>query len=71
MQRDNALAYRLRKMVFSVFPRMFLERLAGKVLRKDEMREEESAYLREFFSDDVRKLEKLIGQDLSAWKGSR
>lgn len=68
MQRDNVLAFRLRKLLLAIFPRSLLEKMAGKVLRKDEMSAKERAYLREYFRDDVQKLERLINQDLSAWR---
>jgi len=70
IQRDNPLTYRLRKLLMSIFTRSILEKLASKILKKDVMRDEDRAYLREYFRDDVRKLERLIDQDLSVWKGS-
>lgn len=70
MQRDNPLAFRLRKIMLAIFPRSLLERLAAKILRKEKMADQEKSYLREWFREDVERLEELLGRDLSCWKGS-
>lgn len=41
--------------------------LRGKLLVKAEMKLETRAYLREFFREDILKLQELTGKDLSAW----
>jgi len=70
MQRGNPLAFSVRKALLTVFPRSFLESLAGRVLYKETMGETELAYLRAYFRDDIKKLERLIKQDLSSWMGT-
>ncbi len=66
--RNNKIAYALRRAVMSLVPRAVLEKVASKLLKKDDQPEEAVQYLQQYFKADIEKLEKLIGRDLSTWK---
>jgi len=51
-----------------IIPRFLLEKVASKSLAKEKMSEEDEAYLRLYFQEDISKLETLIEKDLSEWK---
>lgn len=68
--RNNKVAYALRRGIMSLVPRSFLEKIASKLLKKEEQPEDATKYLQDFFNSDIGKLETLIGRDLSHWKTS-
>ncbi len=66
--RNNKVVYALRRAVMSLVPRSLLEKVASKMLKKDDTPSEEKEYLQNYFHADIEKLESLIGRDLGNWK---
>lgn len=66
--RNNKYVYPVRKAIINTVPRSLLERVAKKMYNKSEIKEETRMYLRGFYREDIRQLEKLISKDLSHWK---
>lgn len=66
--RNNKIIYTLRRTVMSFVPRSLLEKIASKMLNKDDIPFEAKQYLQDFFKKDIEKLEKLISRDLCNWK---
>ena len=66
--RDNPLAFGLRKIALYTVPRSYLEKAASKSLKKDDMNEDTPQMLQDFFKEDIDKLEALIGISLDAWR---
>jgi len=66
--RNNKTIFALRKMAMDLIPRSWLESIASKILSKDLMPEDSQKYLQKYFREDIDKLEKLIGRDLSQWR---
>lgn len=66
--RENVLVFRLRSYAIKLFSRSFLERIASWLLKKESINAVDKDQLREFFSQDVDILEKLIDRDLGLWK---
>ncbi len=66
--RDNKIAFTIRKIIMGLVPRSLLESIAKRVLSKDDMNIEDREYLRDYFRDDIEATATLIGKDLSHWK---
>ncbi len=66
--RNNKFVYTLRRIVMSLVPRSLLERIASKMLKKDDIPFETKTYLSKYFKTDIEKLESLVNRDLSSWK---
>jgi hypothetical protein len=66
--RNNPLAYALRRTALMLLPRSLLERVASRSLEKEEMDESLRNELRSYFRADTEQLESLLGIDLEAWK---
>jgi hypothetical protein len=66
--RSNRVSNSARRLVFAVVPRKYLERVAANLVAKDDMAPEVRRSLREYFRDDVAKLEGLLGRDLGSWE---
>jgi len=66
--RDHRVAFAIRQMIMKLVPRSFLESIAKRVLSKDDMKDEDREYLREYFRDDIEATSKLIDKDLSHWR---
>jgi len=68
--RNNKVTYTLRRIVMSLVPRALLEKVASKMLKKEDLPSETTQYLNGYFKKDIEKLESLINRDLSSWKQS-
>lgn len=66
--RNNKITYPIRKIVMNLVPRSSLEKLASKMLKKDNVSLEIKQYLLNYFKEDIEQLESLINRDLTAWK---
>lgn len=66
--RDNALAFALRRIALKLVPRAVLERIASRSLEKAEMDPAVRGELRRYFRDDVTRLESLLARSLAVWK---
>lgn len=66
--RNNKLFFALREMVLKLIPRSVSEKIASKLFKKDPISEKARRSLRSFFKNDILKLEKLTGKNLSHWK---
>jgi hypothetical protein len=66
--RNNKIAYTLRRIIMSLIPRAFLEKIASKLLKKEDLDTKARQYLVDYFQTDIEKLETVIGRDLSDWK---
>lgn len=66
--RDNVLAFTLRRVALKLLPRSVLERIASRSLEKEDMDAGTRAVLRRYFHDDVVRLEVLLGRSLDVWK---
>lgn len=66
--RDNALAFTLRRVALKLVPRSVLERIASRSLEKEDMDADTRAVLRCYFHDDIARLEVLLGRSLGVWK---
>jgi len=66
--RNNKYIYRLRRIIMKIIPRSYLEEVAGKMLKKDDIPFEAKEYLYAYFKEDIEKLEKLINKNLISWK---
>ena len=66
--REHRVAFALRQTIMKLVPRSFLESIAKRVLSKDDMKDEDREYLRDYFRDDIEATSQLIGRDLSHWR---
>lgn len=58
----------LRKIVMSLVPRKYLEKIASKMFDKSDIDPKIREQLQKFYKKDVEHLEQLINKDLSYWK---
>ena len=68
LSRNNILSTVTRELMKKVIPRFLLEKVASKSLKKVIVSEEDVAYLKPYFYEDICNLEQLINRDLSDWK---
>lgn len=66
--RDNTVAFALRRLALRLLPRSMLERIASRSLAKEEMDGGVRDELRRYFRDDIARLEVLLGRSLAVWK---
>jgi hypothetical protein len=66
--RDNPLAFAMRRTALALLPRSLLEKLASRSLEKEEMDAATRAELRAFFADDIARLESMLGRSLESWR---
>lgn len=66
--RDNAVAFALRRLALKLLPRSILERIASRSLEKEDMDAGVRGELRRYFRDDITRLENLLGRSLAVWK---
>jgi len=66
--RDNPLVFTFRQVALKLFPRSLLEQLASRSLEKEDMDEEIRRELRDYFAEDIDRLEKMLGCSLEVWK---
>jgi len=67
LNRNNKLATNIREFLKSVMPRSILEKVASHSLEKKSISKPEQELLKNYFEDDIAKLETLLGRDLSKW----
>ena len=65
--RNNKYINRIRVFALSLIPRNIFESISKKVLVKNQIDENSRNYLREFYKDDILKLQQLLKKDLSFW----
>ena len=66
--RNNVVAFTLRRLALAVLPRSVLEQIASKSLKQEVMSRETQMELKQFFQEDISTLENLIGRSLQAWR---
>jgi len=66
--RNNRLSASVRQFLKEHVPMEILSKVAGRYLARLKLSEEDRMYLTDYFREDVGKLEKLIGKDLTHWK---
>lgn len=66
--RNNQYIYPLRKAIMDGFPRSLLEKIAEKMYTKSQIKPETRNYLKDYFQNDVKRLEGLLSKDLSHWQ---
>lgn len=66
--RNNPLIFKFREIALKMIPRKYLENIASKLFKKDDLDLKVRKNLQSFFAKDISKLEKLIQRDLSNWK---
>lgn len=66
--RDNALAFAMRQLALAILPRSLLEKVASRSLQKDDMDAQTRSELRQFYADDIAKLEMILGRNLDVWR---
>lgn len=66
--RNNKLFYTIRIFVMRIIPRKFLEKIASKLLKKDDLELKIKKDLIKYFESDILKTEKLINRNLSTWR---
>lgn len=65
--RNNKYINRIRVFALSLIPRNIFESVSKKVLVKNQIDENSRSYLRDFYKDDILKLQQLLKKDLSFW----
>lgn len=66
--RNNVVAFTLRRLALKLLPRSLLERIASRSLEKESMAPAEREALRRYFREDIERLEELLGRSLAVWK---
>lgn len=66
--RNNPVFYPIRKTIFKIIPRKYLEKIAIRLYGKSELKPEYVKQLFLEYSEDIRELEKLLKTDLAIWK---
>lgn len=66
--RNNQYVYPVRKAIMDMLPRSLLEKVAGKMYTKSSINPDTREYLRNYFREDIKRLEDLLSKDLSHWK---
>jgi hypothetical protein len=66
--RENPVAFALRRFALKLAPRSFLEKVASRSLEQEGIPAPIRLQLKSYFEKDVKRLEKLIGQPLEVWK---
>ncbi|MDQ6981828.1 MAG: sulfotransferase [Mariprofundus sp.] len=66
--RENPLAFALRRIAMKLASRSVLERIASRSLEKEEMSPVIREELKAYFHSDVERLEVLLGRKLEVWK---
>ncbi|MDA8641899.1 sulfotransferase [Flavobacteriaceae bacterium] len=67
LNRNNKIATNFREFLKSVFPRSILENVASRSLEKKSISKSDQALLKNYFQEDITKLEILLNRDLSKW----
>ena len=68
LSRNNILSTFIRELMKLIIPRFLLEKVAAKTLERKTLSKKDELYLASYFYEDICKLEKLTGKDLSHWK---
>tara|TARA_B100001758_G_scaffold105218_1_gene90113 strand:+ start:27977 stop:28861 length:885 start_codon:yes stop_codon:yes gene_type:complete len=68
LSRNNGLSTTIREIMKKLMPRNLLEKVTNRSLTKHKISAKEIEFLKPYFHDDICKLEKIIGKDLSSWK---
>jgi hypothetical protein len=66
--RENPVAFALRRIALKIAPRSVLERIANRSLEQEEMDPTIRAELRAYFCPNIERLETLLGRELGVWK---
>ena len=66
--RANPVAFALRRFALKLAPRSFLEKIASRSLEQEGMSAAARLQLKTYFEEDVKRLEKVLGQSLEVWK---
>lgn len=67
LNRNSKVSVNIRGFLKSVIPRSILEKVASHSLEKKSISRPEQELLKNYFQDDIAKLETLLGKDLSKW----
>lgn len=68
ISRRKGGVFMLRRVILKLIPRKYLESLAKRILRKEEIDKTTIDYMKEYFKKDIGDLEKQLGIKLSSWK---
>lgn len=66
--RNNRFMYTLRRMIMAIVPRSILEKAASRMLKKESLPDAARSALQDYFREDIRQLESLLGKDLGHWR---
>jgi len=66
--RENPVAFALRRFALKLAPRSFLEKIASRSLEQEGMSASTRIRLKTYFEKDVKQLEKVLGRSLELWK---
>jgi len=67
-RRDLWLTNMVRNIAFALIPRSFLEKKAGKIMKKETLSAGIQEKLKKYFIQDIENTEKILNKDLSDWK---
>jgi hypothetical protein len=68
LSRDNDFSVILREILKKIIPRKVLESTSRAFLKKDDMTPGDRSYLKDYFRNDLNKLDELINRNLNEWK---
>lgn len=68
LSRDNEISQNMREFAKKYVKRDWLEVVSSKFLVKKKLSKDNELYLREYYADEVIRIEKLIGYNLDKWK---
>lgn len=66
--RNNPIIFWAREVALKTIPRKYLEKFALHIFKKDEIESNVIKNLKEYFREDITKLEKLTKKQLNSWK---
>jgi len=66
--RNNKVTNKLREIIINIVPRKFLEKIASRIFKKDDLSLEVRDDLAKYFKNDIEELEFLLDIKLKHWK---
>ncbi len=68
LSRDNNVSQILRELLKKYVRREWLEKISSKFMIKEKILDTDANFLKDYYQEDIHKLEKLLDKDLSIWK---
>lgn len=68
LSRNNKVSQNMREIAKKYIKREWLENISSKYLVKNKINKEDEVYLKKYYSDEIFKIETLLGCNLDKWK---